>query len=212
MTKIKDILQFLETVAPTYMKMEWDNVGLLCGDTEQSVQKVLVALDPFYSVCLEAKEVGADLLLTHHPLIFAPTSAVTTETELGKSILFLAKENISAVNAHTNLDCAPGGVNDVLAETLGLQNISVIEPSGTDSNGQPWGLLRQGTVEEKNLQDFLKTVKCALGCSGLRYVDVGRKVKNIAVGGGSCGSELALAVKSCCDRFFFVYLNLFHFC
>lgn len=201
MTKIKDILEFLETVAPSYMKMDWDNVGLLCGDKEQPVGKVLVALDPFYNVCLEAKEVGADLLLTHHPLIFSPASAITTETELGKSILFLAKENISAVNAHTNLDCAPGGVNDVLAEMIGLQNISVIAPNGIDSNGQAWGLLRQGTVTEQNLQSFLNTVKNTLDCTGLRYTDAGKHVKQVAVGGGACGSELELAVKAGCDTF-----------
>ena len=201
MTKVQDILNFLETVAPTYMKMEWDNTGLLCGNPEQSVSKVLVALDPFYGVCLEAKEVGADLLLTHHPLIFTPAHSITTETELGKSILFLAKQNISAVNAHTNLDCAPGGVNDVLAKELGLNNITVISPSGVDENGQSWGLLRQGTVAKQSLQDFLRTVKDSLGCAGLRYADGGKPVCKVAVGGGACGSELEFAVKAGCDTF-----------
>ena len=135
MIKVKNILEFLETVAPTYMKMDWDNVGLLCGDENQDVNKVMVALDPFESVCLEAKEIGADLLLTHHPLIFQAPNAVTTQTELGRSILFLAKNGISAVNAHTNLDCAPGGVNDRLAAALGLSEIQVIDPMGTDENG-----------------------------------------------------------------------------
>lgn len=201
MTKVKDILDFLESVAPSYMKMDWDNVGLLCGDENQCVRKVLVALDPFESVCQEAKEVGADLLLTHHPLIFQAPNAVTTQTELGRSILFLAKNGISAINAHTNLDCAPGGVNDVLAETLGLKDISVVEPSGTDKNGKPWGLLRQGTVAEQSLADFLATVKEKLGCLGLRYVDCGKPVRKVAVGGGSCGSELEVAAKAGCDTF-----------
>lgn len=201
MTKVKDILVFLETVAPSYMKMEWDNVGLLCGDPEQAVDKVLVALDPFYGVCLEAKEVGADLLLTHHPLIFNPLKSITTETDVGKSILFLAKENISAVNAHTNLDCAPSGVNDILAEILGLKNISVIAPSGIDSNGTPWGLLRQGIVAKQSLQEFLVAVKAALNCEQLRYTDAGKPVNKVAVGGGSCGSELELALNAGCDTF-----------
>lgn len=201
MTKIKDILDFLESVAPGYMKMDWDNVGLLCGDENQRVRKVLVALDPFESVCREAKEVGADLLLTHHPLIFQAPNAVTTQTELGRSILFLAKNGISVVNAHTNLDCAPGGVNDVLAETLGLKDISVVEPSGTDKDGKPWGLLRQGTVTEQGLADFLEAVKKKLGCLGLRYVDCGKPVRKVAVGGGSCGSELEAAAKAGCDTF-----------
>jgi len=201
MTKVKDILDFLETVAPSYMKMDWDNVGLLCGNENQRIQKVLVALDPFESVCLEAKEVGADLLLTHHPLIFQAPNAVTTQTELGRSILFLAKNGISAVNAHTNLDCAPGGVNDVLAETLGLEEISVVDPSGTDREGKYWGLLRQGVVPEQNLPAFLATVKEKLGCLGLRYVECGKPVRRVAVGGGSCGSEVEAAAKAGCDTF-----------
>ena len=201
MTTVKDILNFLDTVAPGYMKMDWDNIGLLCGDEAQAVKKVMVALDPFESVCREAKEVGADLLVTHHPLIFQAPNAVTTQTELGRSILFLAKNGISAVNAHTNLDCAPGGVNDVLAETLGLTDISVIDPSGTDEKGQPWGLLRQGVVAEQSLGAFLEKVKEALGCVGLRYADSGKPVHNVAVGGGSCGSELEAAAKAGCDTF-----------
>lgn len=201
MTKVKDILDFLETVAPGYMKMEWDNVGLLCGDEDQCVTKVMVALDPFESVCREAKDANADLLLTHHPLIFQAPNAVTTGTELGRSILFLAKNGISAVNAHTNLDCAPGGVNDVLADTLGLADVSVIAPVGTDQNGEPWGLLRQGTVQEQSLADFLKIVKEKLGCNGLRYVDCGKAVHKVAVGGGSCGSELEAAAEAGCDTF-----------
>ena len=201
MSKVKDILVFLETVAPSYMKMDWDNIGLLCGDENREVKKVLVALDPFESVCREAKEVGADLLLTHHPLIFQPTNAVNAHTELGRSILFLAKNDICAVNAHTNLDCAPGGVNDVLAEVLGLEDISVIAPSGVDENGASWGLLRQGTVKEQDLNSFLATVKEKLGCLGLRYADCGKAVRKVAVGGGSCGSEWELAVNAGCDTF-----------
>ena len=107
MTTVKDILIYLETLAPASMKMDWDNVGLLCGSTSQSVRKILVALDPFEHVCREAEEIGADLIVTHHPLIFQPCKAVTDETSLGRSILFLASHGISAINAHTNLDCAP---------------------------------------------------------------------------------------------------------
>ncbi len=201
MTKVKDILTFLESVAPAYMKMDWDNVGLLCGDENQVVEKVLVALDPFESVCQEAKSVGADLLLTHHPLIFQAPNAITAQTQPGRNILFLAKEGICAVNAHTNLDCTPEGVNDVLAEVLGLENISVIDPAGTDEKGRPWGLLRQGDVKTQNLTEFVQVVKEKLGCNGLRYVDGGKPVTKVAVGGGSCGSELEVVAKAGCDTF-----------
>lgn len=201
MTTVKDILTYLYSLAPTSMKMDWDNVGLLCGSTSQPVHKILVALDPFEHVCREAAEIGADLIVTHHPLIFQPCKAVTDETALGRSILFLASHGISAINAHTNLDCAPGGVNDVLAQTLELQNIQVIAPAGTDEQGRFWGLLRQGTVTEQTLEQFLCQIKERLGCPGLRYVDSGKPVHRVAVGGGSCASELMDALAAGCDTF-----------
>ena len=191
MITVKDILAYLETIAPTALKMEWDNTGLLCGNSSQPVHKILVALDPFMSVCKEAAEMGADLIVTHHPLIFGALQSVTDETSTGREILFLATHNISAVNAHTNLDCAPGGVNDVLAQTLGLTNIQVIEP----------GLLRQGTITEQPLDKFLESVKSKLRCPGLRYVNAGKPVCKVAVGGGSCASELSAVASAGCDTF-----------
>ena len=83
MTTVGDILDYLETLAPRSMKMDWDNVGLLCGGKSRPVTKVLLALDPFEGVCREAKEWGAELIVTHHPLIFNPLKAVTDETALG---------------------------------------------------------------------------------------------------------------------------------
>ena len=201
MTTVKDILAYIETLAPRSMKEDWDNVGLLCGSASQPVHKILVALDPFESVCREAAAIGADLIVTHHPLIFSAPKAITDDTGLGRSILLLAKAGISAINAHTNLDCAPGGVNDVLAQTLGLQDVAVIAPSGMDDQGRPWGLLRQGTVTPQPLEQFLATVKKTLNCPGLRYADGGKPVARVAVGGGACGSEFMEAVKAGCDTF-----------
>ena len=201
MATVHDILTFLETLAPRSMKMDWDNVGLLCGSRKTEVSKVLVALDPFEGVCQEAASWGANLMITHHPLIFRALNAVTDETPIGRSIQLLCREGISAINAHTNLDCAPGGVNDRLAAALGLQEITVVDPMGTDENGREWGLLRKGTVEEQPLSAFLATVKTALGCEGLRYVDGGNPVRKVAVGGGACASELMDAYRAGCDTF-----------
>lgn len=201
MTTVSDILQFLEGLAPSYMKMDWDNVGLLCGDPDQPVTKILVALDPFEHVCREAADWGAQLIVTHHPLIFHPQKAITERTTLGRSIRLLCRENISAINAHTNLDCAPDGVNQVLAQTLGLEKIAVIDPMGLDDAGREWGLLRKGEVAPQPLDSFLSHVKTALSCPGLRYVDGGSPVHHVAVGGGACADELAQAVKAGCDTF-----------
>ena len=201
MATVNDILRFLETLAPRSMKMDWDNVGLLCGSPAASVTKILVALDPFEGVCEEAAAWGAELIVTHHPLIFQPINAITDQTSIGRSIRLLCRKDISAVNAHTNLDCVPGGVNDILAQKLGLSGISVINPNGVDENGNEWGLLRQGCVEEQLLVQFLSHVKAALGCDGLRYMDGGKPVRKVAVGGGACASELMDAYRAGCDTF-----------
>ncbi len=200
MTTVKDILTFIETIAPTYMKEDWDRVGLNCGHLDRPVSKILVALDPFKDVCEEALEMKADLLLTHHALIWTP-GFITDMDEQGRNTLFLIEHNIACTNAHTNLDCAPGGVNDILAAKLGLENIQVVEPKGTDTQDRPWGLLRMGHVSTQALGVFLATVKNQLGCAGLRYVDGGKPVHKVAVGGGACASEMHKAVAAGCDTF-----------
>ncbi len=192
MTTVNDILSYLDALAPTALKMEWDNIGLLCGKDSQEVTRVLVALDPFESVCHEAAALDCQLIVTHHPLIFQPVKAITDSTALGRSILFLAQQGISAINAHTNLDCAPGGVNDILAEKLGLGNIQAI---GEEN------LLRQGQVDVQSLESFLQRIKLSLGCPGLKYVDGGKPVSMVAVGGGACGGELHAAAQAGCDTF-----------
>ena len=201
MATVQDILDFLEGIAPSYMKMDWDHIGLLCGSRSKVVRKVLVALDPFEHVCREAAETGADLLLTHHPLIFRPLEAVTDERAVTRGLMTLCAYGISAVNAHTNLDCAPGGVNDVLAAALGLGEVEVIDPSGTDAQGRPWGLLHKGLVDEQPLEGFLSTVKASLHTPVLRYADGGRPVRCVAVGGGNCVGGMREAAAAGCDTF-----------
>ena len=201
MNTVSDILKYLDTLAPRAMKMDWDNVGLLCGRKDTPVTKILVALDPFDAVVEEAADIGAQLIVTHHGLIFQPIKAVTDESVIGRRILSLCRNGISAINAHTNLDCAPGGVNDRLAQMLGLANIQVIDPMGTDEQGREWGLLRMGEVAQQPLCAFLETVKSSLGCAGLRYADGGKPVRKVAVGGGACAGEMMDAIRAGCDTF-----------
>lgn len=194
MTTVADILKYIETLAPRSRKMDWDNVGLLCGSKGTPVTKILVALDPFEHVCREAADWGAQLIVTHHPLIFQAPKAVTDETSIGRCIMQLCRHGISAINAHTNLDCAPGGVNDVLAEALGLKNISMVE-------SDELGMLRCGEVPEQELEAFLATVKEKLRCDGLRYCDGGKPVRKVAVGGGACADGMYAAAAAGCDTF-----------
>ena len=201
MTTVADILKFMESVAPRSMKMDWDNVGLLCGSPATTVSKILVALDPFEHVCKEAADWGAQLIVTHHPIIFQAMKSITDDTSIGRGIMTLLRGSICAINAHTNLDQAPGGVNDVLARTLGLQDIQVISPVGINEDGIPYGLLRCGNVSEQTLEAFLAIVKTHLGCEGLRYVDSGKPVRKVAVGGGSCAGGMLEALDAGCDTF-----------
>ena len=194
MTTVADILKFIETVAPPYMKESWDNVGLNCGHMDRPVTKILVALDPFTHVCREAKKIGADLLVTHHALIWKP-GFITDMSTQGRNTLFLVENGIAHINAHTNLDQAPGGVNDVLAAKLGLENVEIINPK------DGVGLMRCGDVAEQPLESFLITVKERLGCEGLRYVSSGKPVRRVAVGGGSCAGGILEALDAGCDTF-----------
>ena len=201
MTTVKDIIQYLETIAPQAKKEHWDNVGLLCGREDKAVRRILVALDPFEDVAAEAVELEADLVLTHHPLIFNPLYSITDGTAIGRTIRTLVRHDISAFCAHTNLDIAPEGVNHQLATVLGLEEITVIDPIEVDQKGAVWGLMRRGTVEEQPLELFLSRVKKALGTPVLRYA-VGRKsVHAVAVGGGACAEEWPAVLRAGCDTF-----------
>ena len=124
MTTVRDLYNALFAFAPASMKYDWDNVGLLCGHFDAPVDTVLVALDPMPDVIDEAKARGAQCIVTHHPLIFEAPRAINDESYTGRCILALAEAHIAAINLHTNLDVCPGGVNDVLAETLGLADVS----------------------------------------------------------------------------------------
>lgn len=194
MTTVNDIMTFMETLAPRHMKMDWDNVGLNCGSRRAPVKKILIALDPFEHVCQEAAHWGADLLVTHHPLIFHPLPIVTDDAAITRGLMTLVRHNISHFCAHTNLDSADGGVNDVLAQKLALENIHPVAENS-------WNMLRMGDVPEQSVKSFTAFVKERLHCPGLRYCDGGRPVHKVAVGGGGCSGGLLDALQAGCDTF-----------
>ena len=201
MTTVKDIVLWLETIAPRNKKEHWDNVGLLCGREDKPVRTVLVALDPFEAVAREAVDIHADLILTHHPLIFHPLYSLTDDTALGRTVFTLIQHDIAALCAHTNLDIAPEGVGYQLARALGLDGITVIDPMETDAQGRIWGLLRQGTVAQQSLEAFLPKVKQALRAPALRWAEGGKPVHKVAVGGGACAEEWPAVLRAGCDTF-----------
>lgn len=192
MRTVSEILQFVQTLAPMHYACDWDNNGLLVGCTESEVTKVLIALDPFMDAAQEAAELGAQVLLTHHPLIFSPLKSVTNADATGRTVQFLIKNNIAAINAHTSLDVAPGGVNDCLAAGLGLRDVQAIGAEG---------LLRIGTIDALPLDSFLGIVKAQLHTPVLRYCQGTGQCHRIAVGGGSCAGEMQDAIAAGCDTF-----------
>jgi len=119
MAKVKTILEFLEHMAPPAMKMDFDNVGLLVGYPENEVSRVIVALDITEDVIEEAVHEGAQLIVSHHPLLFS-LKAVRADDYIGVRVIKLIENSMSAICMHTNLDAAEGGVNDALAKAAGI--------------------------------------------------------------------------------------------
>lgn len=135
MIKCKDVCKHIEELCPRELAIEWDNVGLLVGDPEQEVRKVLVALDATPEVINEAIHDKADMIVTHHPLFNpkfgGPIKNITTDSITGKAIYSLIKNNIAIYCAHTNLDIAQGGINDVLVDLFQLKNVNLLETTDT---------------------------------------------------------------------------------
>lgn len=130
--QVKDLLAVFEALYPKKLAESWDNVGLMLGNLEQEVRKVILSLDITDAVIADAISFGADVIVTHHPFLFKPIKRVTTADQKGKQMILLMAHGISVISLHTNLDAAKGGVNDVLAQTLGLKNVRNIPPEKFD--------------------------------------------------------------------------------
>ena len=193
MATVNDIYAFLNDLAPVRYQMDFDNAGFLVGDGSAAVEHVLLALDITDDVIAEAAALRAQLIVSHHPLIFTPLRRATADDLTGRKVLALAQHGIAAICMHTNLDAADGGVNDCLAKKLGLDDIFLL-------NDEKIG--RIGTLScEKGLEEFLRDVIELLGCGGLRYCRGSGRVYRVAVGGGACGEYIPQAIAQGCDTF-----------
>lgn len=121
--KLQTLMQIIETIAPKSLAEEWDNVGLIIGSPSKEINRILITLDIDNNVVAEAINTSCDLIITHHPTIFKPLKAIREDLPSGKIITDLIRHDISVYAAHTNLDAATGGVNDVLAALLSLEDI-----------------------------------------------------------------------------------------
>lgn len=180
-TTVNDIYSYIDSFAPFNTALDYDNVGMLVGNSKAVVKNVLVALDITADVIKEAERLGADLIISHHPVIFRPLKSVNSN-----SIPYmLAQRNINAICAHTNLDVSPQGVNLCLAKALGLENIYV------HSEGVAVGDVKADTAYTS--EQLAKLVKESLNCNGVRYTNIKNKITRVAVGGGAGGEYIYLA-------------------
>jgi len=128
-SKCGNIVKYMEQMSPQRLSQKWDNTGLLIGDTEQRVKKVLVSLDVTPDIADEAIAIGADMIVAHHPLIFKPLYNIRRDNPFGKLLYRLIQHNINVFCAHTNLDSAVEGVNDTLAKLFELKDVQILEPN-----------------------------------------------------------------------------------
>lgn len=194
MTTVRDIARIMEEYAPKSLAEKWDNVGLLAGSYKSEVKSVLVALDLDNECICEAIDLQADIIITHHPILLQPISSITDETVTGKHLLRLIQHNIAMFAAHTNLDTADGGVNDILAQRLGLFNVNKLYCPDFD------GSARMGEVKEQAFGAFAEFVRSRLNSKVIKCVgDKQRIIRTAGVCGGSAGFMIDGAIRSGCD-------------
>lgn len=186
--KINELDRILRDVFGDSESWDADGIQINCGG---DVKKAVVSLDCTSDVLDYAARIGADAVITHHPLIFHPLDAVSVDDPVGKRVIKAVKYGISVLAYHTCLDIVSGGVNDCLCEKLGIVNTYPFLPYG-----------RRGEVKnEMTLSDFVTFGENSLGTSAQNVIDCGRKVKNVAVVSGSGKGEVASAFASGADTY-----------
>lgn len=199
-----EVAAWMDETYPPELQEDWDRVGLICGDRQDTVTKILLAVDPTETVVDEALEWGAELVITHHPLFLRGTSFVSTDTAKGRVVHRLIRAQAGLFNAHTNADAARGGVAETLAEATGLTAATwhPLEPNpqhpelGIGRVGELPAVCTLGDLANR-LAEMLPDSPAGLLVAG----DLERKVKTVAVSGGSGQSLLNAARESGADVF-----------
>ncbi len=203
MLMVKDIMKELNRFAPPDLAEPWDNVGLLVGNADQRVTTVFVCLDVTRSNVRQAIDCGADLIVSHHPLLFSPVSRIVEQDITGKLLRDLIKNEISVFSAHTNLDHADGGMNDALADRLGLVEVRrFTEAEAVTPLGKPLDNIgRIGSLSvPMEMEDFVEVVHHALSCQSIRYTGSPTDaVRTVALCSGSGGDGIYTALNAGAD-------------
>lgn len=181
MTTVKNIYDYINSIAPFSSQEEWDNSGFLIGDFRKEVKRVVLSLDGTKKACDYAASINADLLITHHPIIFNGVKAI----EKGASIYTLIENDIAVISSHTPFDKSEYGINYNLADLLGLTNTYK-----NDNEFVVYGELEN----EMSIDDFAEFVCNKLSSNGLRYTDTDKMIKKVAVAGGACEEFIAEAM------------------
>ncbi len=197
--RLNKILNWLEELSPVSYAEEWDNVGLLVGDETQEISHILIALDASDYVIEQAVKLQADLVLTHHPMIFRPIKQINNRSMIGRRILALASNQIAYYAMHTNFDIK-GGMAELAAKKLELTETVPLDVT-TVIDGQTEGIGRTGLLKEAvEVRLLAETVKEQFGLENVTvYGDVAKKVQKIAVCPGSGKSEIENALKQEAD-------------
>lgn len=200
---VQNILEIIHTLAPFDLAERWDNSGLQAGRLDGSVKKILVGLDVSMELMEAAKAWGADLVLTHHPLLMSPELSFDFGKMPGMALAMAAMEKISIVSAHTNLDKAVHGLNDYFAQILGIECEGAL-----DMEGQPGqcpdkfqGIGRLGQLTPgQPFREFIVQVKERLNLDHLRVTgDLNLMVQKVALCTGSGGSLVDAFLRSSAD-------------
>ncbi len=177
---VQAVAEAVNRLAPKKLAEEWDNPGLLIGDPTAEVKKIFICLDVLDDKISRAIELGAQLIVAHHPLIFRPIKNVRFDLPLGKKIERLIKNNLAVFAAHTNLDSALGGVNDVLAKKIGLVDVKMF-------GEEEISMGRIGRLETPmTAEDFARHVKKVLDADNVRLICAGDfMISKVGVCGGA---------------------------
>ncbi|MCP4193618.1 MAG: Nif3-like dinuclear metal center hexameric protein [Planctomycetaceae bacterium] len=199
MVKIRQISDYLEAIAPVRLAEEWDNVGLLVGDRQRTLNRIMTCLTITPATAAEAIEKSADLIVTHHPLPFRALKRLTTDSTVGRLLWELVGHQISIYSPHTAWDSAAGGINQQLATGLGLAEIKPLEPITGDPDQLGSG--RRGVLAQpESLEDFVTRVKSFLSLDALQYVGQrDAEIRRVGIACGSAGTFLPAAAKSGCQ-------------
>jgi len=203
--KIKEVTDYLETVAPLEYQERYDNSGYIVGNSNDEFKGAVICLDSTEEVVDEAIELGYNLIIAHHPVIFQGIKKLTGKTYIGRTILKAIKNDISIYAIHTNLDNAfENGVSTKIASKLGFTNLTILDPKlDFIAKGINVGTGVVATLdEEMDELEALQLIKDKLNLNCIKYTNlIGKKVKRIAICGGSCSFLLRKAIKANADIF-----------